>query len=199
MQRINDGLIAIFLLLMVPVMLSPPVAAAPIDDAEKWFNKLTTLEARFVQVASDGSYAEGTFYLKRPYHSRFDYDDPITLKLITTKLWLHVDEEDRRVVTSYPVSETPLAAILNDPVSLRGDRFITHGESRDGITIITIDSPDGEAAGRLVLEFSEKPLELRRWVVTDANGITTSVLLNNVIKGHELPASLFVPESYADQ
>ena len=199
MQRINVRLLAFVILLLTPVMLSRPVAAAPLDNAEKWFNEVTTLEARFVQVASDGSYAEGTFYLKRPYRSRFDYDDPIALKLITTKLWLHVDEEDRRVVTSYPVSETPLSAILNDPVSLRGDGFTTQAESRDGITIITIDSPDGEAAGRLVLEFSEKPLELRRWVVTDANGITTSVLLNNVIKGHELPASLFVPENYADQ
>ena len=199
MQRINVWLFTVVFLLLAPMMLSHPVAAAPLDDAEKWFNEVTTLEARFVQVASDGSYAEGTFYLKRPYRSRFDYDDPIALKLITTKLWLHVDEEDRRVVTSYPVSETPLSAILNDPVSLRGDGFTTHGESRDGITIITIDNPEGEAAGRLVLEFSEKPLELRRWVVTDANGITTSVLLNNVIKGHALPASLFVPETYADQ
>lgn len=176
-----------------------PAASAPLDEAEAWFNKLTTLEARFVQVASDGSYAEGTFYLKRPYRSRFDYDDPIPLNLITTKLWLHVDEEDRRMVTSYPVSETPLAAILDDPVSLRGKGFTASGETRDGITSITIDQPDGEAAGRLVLEFTEQPFELRRWVVTDANGITTSVLLNSVTKGHDLPASLFVPTDYPDQ
>ena len=129
MQRINVGFFAFVLLLLTPVMLSRPVAAAPLDNAEKWFNEVTTLEARFVQVASDGSYAEGTFYLKRPYRSRFDYDDPIALKLITTKLWLHVDEEDRRVVTSYPVSETPLSAILNDPVSLRGDGFTTQAKA----------------------------------------------------------------------
>ena len=176
-----------------------PASAAPIDQAENWFNKITTLEARFVQVASDGSYAEGTFYLKRPYRSRFDYDDPIPLNLITTKLWLHVDEEDRRLVTSYPVSETPLATILDEQVNLRGQGFTTSAESRDGITTITIDNSEGEAAGKLVLEFSEQPFELRRWVITDANGITTSVLLNSVIKGHDLPASLFVPTDYPDQ
>ncbi|MGC6485010.1 MAG: LolA family protein, partial [Candidatus Puniceispirillales bacterium] len=156
-----------WLCLFAMLLLGPGlVTAAPLDDAEGWFNRQTTLEARFVQVASDGSYAEGTFYYKRPYRSRFDYDDPIGLNLITTRLWLHVDDEQRREVTSYPVSETPLSAILDDPVNLRGKNFITTGESRDGITTITIDQPDGEAAGRLVLEFSEQPFELRRWVVT---------------------------------
>lgn len=185
--------------LFAMLLLGPGMAAAtPLDDAEGWFNRQTTLEARFVQVASDGSYAEGTFYYKRPYRSRFDYDEPIGLNLITTRLWLHVDDEQRREVTSYPVSETPLSAILDDPVNLRGKNFVATGESRDGITTITIDQPDGEAAGRLVLEFSEQPFELRRWVVTDANGITTSVLLNNLTKGHDLPARLFVPTEYPE-
>lgn len=187
------------ILLMALFMLVHPAVASPLDQAEDWFNSQTTLQARFVQVASDGSYAEGEFYFKRPYRSRFDYDEPIPLNLITTKLWLHVDDEERREVTSYPVSETPLSAILDDPVNLRGEGFIARGESRDGITTITIDLPDGEAAGRLVLEFSETPFELRRWVVTDANGITTSVLLNNLTKGHDLPAALFVPTDYPDQ
>lgn len=173
-----------------------PAAADPISEAEGWFNKLTTLEARFTQVASDGSYAEGQFYLRRPHRSRFEFDDPIGLVLITSNDWLHVDEIDERKVTSYPVGETPISAILADPVRLTGPDFTTAAETRDGIIRITLEKPDGEAAGKLVLEFTETPLELRRWLVTDANGITTSVLLSNLVKGRKLSAKLFVPSDY---
>jgi len=174
-------------------------AASPLDEAEAWFSSITTLEARFVQVSSDGSSAEGNFYLWRPYRSRFEYDDPVPLTLITTRVWLHVDEEDRQQVTSYPVGETPLAVILDDPVRLRREGITTHAESRDGVTRITLDQPEGEAAGRIVLEFSEQPFILRRWLVTDANGITTSVLLSNITKGHALSPRLFVPTEYPDK
>jgi outer membrane lipoprotein-sorting protein len=189
----------IMLVILAQVMGLRPAAAAPLDQAEDWFNRQTTLQARFAQLASDGSYAEGTFYFKRPHHSRFDYDDPVPLNLITTKLWLHVDDQARRQVTSYPVSETPLSAILDDPVSLRGKGFTTKSESRDGITVITIEHADGVVAGTLKLEFSEKPFELRRWIVIDANGVTTSVVLSNITRGHDLSSQLFVPTNYPNQ
>ena len=47
----------------------PASAADEVARAEAWFNSLDTLEARFTQVASDGSYAEGKFYLRRPHRS----------------------------------------------------------------------------------------------------------------------------------
>ena len=177
----------------------PASAADEVARAEAWFNSLDTLEARFTQVASDGSYAEGKFYLRRPHRSRFEFDDPVPLVLITSNSWIHVDEKDQQKVTSYPVSETPIAAMLSDPVRLTGSHFVTSSGSSDGIVQITLDQPDGEAAGRLVLEFTEKPFELRRWLVTDANGITTSVLLSNIVKGRPLAATLFVPTDYPDQ
>ncbi|XDZ65680.1 outer membrane lipoprotein carrier protein LolA [Alphaproteobacteria bacterium LSUCC0684] len=180
------------------LVISSSAMATSLEKAEAWFSSITTLEARFIQVSSDGSSAEGQFYLWRPYRSRFEYDDPVPLTLITTRTWLHVDEEDRRQITSYPVSETPLAVILADPVRLEGEGFTTRAESRDGVTRITLDQPEGEAAGRIVLEFTEQPFVLRRWLVTDANGITTSVLLSNITKGHKLSPRLFVPTEYPD-
>jgi outer membrane lipoprotein-sorting protein len=180
------------------VMFIFPAAATSLEKAEAWFNTITTLEARFVQVSSDGSTAGGKFYLRRPYRSRFEYDEPVPLTLITTRTWLHVDEKDRRQVTSYPVAETPLAVILADPVKLEREGITTRAESRDGITRIILDQPEGEAAGRIVLEFTEQPFVLRRWLITDANGITTSVLLSNITKGHKLSPRLFVPSDYPE-
>jgi outer membrane lipoprotein-sorting protein len=94
------------------------------------------------------------------------------------------------------VAETPLAVILDDPVRLEGEGITTRTQSKDGVTQITLDQPEGEAAGRIVLEFTEQPFVLRRWLITDANGITTSVLLSNITKGHELSPRLFIPTEY---
>jgi len=176
-----------------------PAAADSIQKAEAWFNRLTTFQASFTQVSSDGSSAKGTFLLRRPYRSRFDYDEPVPITLITTKTWLHVDDADRREVVCYPVSETPLRLILTETVNLRRSDVKTTTSSKDGITSVTIEQDEGEAAGRIVFEFDDQPFELRRWVITDANGITTSVFLSNPVKGVDLPPSLFVPTNYPDQ
>jgi outer membrane lipoprotein-sorting protein len=175
-----------------------PAKADDIERAEAWFNSLTTYQAKFIQTASDGSHATGLFSLKRPHFSRFDYDDPIPVTLITTETWLHVDEADRREVTSYPVDATPLALVLADPVRLRDAGIETKSEIRDGVVLITLVQHSGEAAGRVVLEFVENPFELRRWLITDANGITTTILLDKPQKGLSLAPRLFVPTNYPD-
>ena len=176
-----------------------PAAADDIAKAENWFNNISTYQADFTQVSSDGSHAKGKFSLRRPYRSRFDFDDPVPITLITTKVWLHVDDAERREVQSYPVSETPLRVILAEKINLRLPDVKTTTSNKDGVVTITMLQEDGEAAGRISLEFDEKPFQLRRWVVTDANGITTSVFLTNPIKGLDLPAKMFVPTNYPDQ
>lgn len=176
-----------------------PASADTVSKAEAWFNKVTTYQAKFIQVSSDGSHATGRFYLKRPHLSRFDYDGDIPLTLITTDTWLHVDDAERREVTSYPVSETPLALILGNPVRLRDAGVETMGEVRDGVAVVTLEKLDGEAAGKIVLEFSQDPFELRRWLLTDANGITTSILLTEPQKGISLAPDLFRPTIYPEQ
>ncbi len=184
--------------LIAQVFSSNTVFADDISKAENWFNSIKTYQAKFTQTSSDGSHATGKFSMRRPYLSRFEYDDPIPLTLITTKIWLHVDEEDRREVTSYPVSETPLALMLADPVRFRGQGFSTKSSTRDGIVSIIIEQQDGEAAGKVVMEFTAAPFALRRWIVTDANGITTAILLTNPKKGITLSNKLFVQTTYID-
>jgi outer membrane lipoprotein-sorting protein len=189
----------IAIVIIVQLLSLRPAMADDINKAEEWFNSLTTYQAKFTQVASDGSHKTGQFSLKRPHFSRFDYDDPDPLTLITTKAWLHVDEADRRQVTSYPINETPLALILDERVQLRETEVETKSEIRDGVILITLEQHSGLAAGKVVLEFSQDPFELRRWLITDANGITTTIFLSEPKKGITLSPRLFVPTNYPAQ
>jgi outer membrane lipoprotein-sorting protein len=199
MMIYKQSLISVGWVIFALFMTIKSADANDITKAENWFNDLTTYRANFTQTSSDGSHATGVFSLKRPYRSRFDYDDPIKLVLITSKIWLHVDDEDRREVTSYPLSETPLGLILADPVRLTSPDISTSSEVRDGLVLITIEQEEGEAAGKIVMEFSQIPFALRRWVVTDATGVTTSVLLTNPQKGLELANRIFSPSDYPNR
>ena len=187
------------MLVVLLLALGKPLAADPIRDAENWFNRITTMKARFIQTSDDGSSATGDFYMRRPHRARFDYDDPIDIVLITTRVWLHVDEPSRRTVTSYPISETPLKILFNETVRLHHEGITTTATSKDGVLSVRLAKPAGRDAGVILLEFSEKPFALRRWTITDSTGLTTRVAFQNIEMGMALPARLFVPTNYAVQ
>ena len=164
--------------------LSQPAFADAVQKAESWFANVTTMRADFTQIASDGSAAEGRLVMRRPSRLKITYDSTPPLALITTPVWLHVDQPDDRQLTSYPISETPLALILTDPVSLRPAGYETIVTERTGgITQIAINKDNGEGAGRLTLEFTNSPFVLRRWIVEDVAGVKTSVTLQNMVFG----------------
>ena len=55
---------------------------ALVKRVEDYLNGLTTLQARFLQSSSNGSYAEGDIYVERPSRMRFEYDPPVPLLII---------------------------------------------------------------------------------------------------------------------
>ncbi|MDA7799495.1 outer membrane lipoprotein carrier protein LolA [Alphaproteobacteria bacterium] len=187
-------------LVTLPIMLAsmPSMANDDVTRAETWFNKIRTISADFVQVASDGTSAEGRLAFRRPSRMKITYGKGDELQLITSSVWLHVDRPDERLLTSYPISETPLSLILADKVSLRLDGYETRVlPSIAGIVRIEIGKDDGEGAGRLTLEFSEKPFQFRRWIILDAAGIETSVTLQNIVFDQPIANEAFKIPDYS--
>jgi outer membrane lipoprotein-sorting protein len=191
----------VMFLVSVSIMLvsMPSMANDDVMRAETWFNKIRTITADFVQVASDGTSAEGKLAFRRPSSMKITYRKGDELQLITSSVWLHVDRPDERLLTSYPISETPLSLILADKVSLRPDGYETRVlPTAAGVVRIQIGKDDGEGAGRLTLEFSEKPFQFRRWIVLDAAGIETSVTLQNIVYDQPIANEVFRLPEYSD-
>ena len=182
--------------LAVPVPHGLVAAPDPISRAEAWFDDISTMKADFIQVASDGTTATGELHLRRPHRMKIIYDLDEPLILLTTPVWLHVDRPREKTVTSYPINETPLSLILREDVELRSSDFTTRHLVRDGITRITLTRETGRAAGELILEFTNKPFELRRWTVRDAADVTTTVTLQNMRFGHRYENKFFAKSDY---
>ena len=140
-----------FIVLALPGMARADV----VSEAEDWFNGISTMQADFIQVASDGTTASGVIHLRRPHQMKIVYDLEEPLILLTTRIWIHVDRPNDKTVTSYPISETPLSLLLKKDVRLRSDEFTTSSNVQNGIVRVMLAKETGEAAGELTLEFTE--------------------------------------------
>ena len=189
---------AILSLLCLFMVLTWPARAQldPILRAEAALQKIKTLQADFTQISSDGQATTGRLYLRRPFQMRIDYAEENGLSLVATKVWLHVDDKVQKDVTSYPISETPFAPILKEPVVLRGGDFETSLAQGSGVVQITLAKDTGEAAGKLVLEFDADSYQLRRWIIEDAVGVQTIITLQNIIYDQPLKNALFATPAY---
>ena len=196
--RLKMAVMALIVSLILPSHLAAQSAEETklIARAEQAISELTTLQAKFIQISSDGTVGEGQVYFRRPFQLRLDYTNPETLSIVTSRIWVYIDDKLAQTVEAYPVSETPFAPLLEQTVSFRSEQVKTSARLENGIASVVLEKDTGEGAGRLTLEFDAGSWQLRRWVITDALGVTTTVTLQNPVYGGSLNNRLFSVPSY---
>ena len=162
-----------------------------VQKAELYLNRIKTLHARFVQVSSNGAYAQGEVYVRRPGRMRFEYDPPHPVLMIADGTTLLYYDKELKQATFIPLWETPLWFLIRKKVDLTGNIEVSAVERVAGVLRITVQEKEAGAAGAVTLVFSDQPLALRQWAVTDAQGITTEVTLLNPEYGGDVPDKVF--------
>ncbi len=167
-----------------------------IGQAEKTFNAIQTMASRFVQSTSLGDTAEGTVYLKKPGHLRIDYDPPVPVLVVANGSYFTFIDRELEQRSYLSLDATPAGVLLRKSVDLTSDDIrVMDVQEQPGVAIITVTSKTDPTVGRLDLVFTTKPFMFRQWRVTDAQGITTSVTLQDMKTGVELDRRLFnVPD-----
>ena len=173
---------------------APQLSAEDRADAarvEAYLNGIETLQSRFVQVASNGSYAEGQISIRRPGKMRIEYDAPTPILIVADGSFVIYFDKELEQTTHLGYDDTPAGILLADRISLSGKVKVTGVDRRSGALSLALAKSDDPAEGRLTLAFSDKPLTLRKWVVTDHQGITTNFSLLDPRFAVNLPESLF--------
>ena len=170
--------------------LSPDQSAA-VRRVVRYLNGLSTLQARFIQVSSNGTYAEGEVIVQRPGKMRFDYDPPHPVLIIANGLSLLFYDRELKQASFLPLWETPLWFLIRERVTLSEDVVVTRVEQGLGTLHITIEDRQIPEAGSVTLVFSDRPLDLKKWELVDAQGILTQVSLVNVRYGLEVDPAAF--------
>jgi outer membrane lipoprotein-sorting protein len=175
-----------------PAMALTAADQALIGQVEAYLNDQKGLTANFLQVAQDGSTRTGKAWLERPGKMRFEYDPPDKQLLVAGYGVLVYNDPQLDQTTNIPLGSTPLGILLSQHVDLTsGNVVVTNIQQQPGEDDITVIRKGKAAAGSLTLVFGTNPLELRQWVVNDAQGHQTRVSLYDIDPGGPYPDSLF--------
>jgi outer membrane lipoprotein-sorting protein len=90
-----------------------------------------------------------------------------------------------------PLDSTLIGFLAQDKIRFDNSVGIFSFSENAGTVRIGVAQRAHPDDGRLVLEFSDKPLLIRNMVVTDASGQVTTVSLNNARYGEKIDKSLF--------
>lgn len=197
MTRLSRVLVFVFLL---AGFAAPAGAAYRITEQDKadiarieaYLNAMESLRSKFVQLSTGGKVAEGTIYIERPKRLRLQYRTPSNIQVYANGNWLaHVDT-DLEAVWHVPLKATPAAFLVRDRIKLSGDitvERVIRDARTVSVSLVQTEEPD---AGRFVLTFSDSPLALRKWTVTDPQGVSTSVSLVAPAFNVAIPREVFV-------
>lgn len=178
-----------------PALAQPALPAADkalVDRAVAYLEGLTEAKARFAQTDGRGRTTTGALYMKRPGKARFAYDAPSGLLVVSDGGVVSVQDKRLKTFDQYPLVATPLSLFLAKSIRLDKGVTVTRvSRMSDGFSITARDGKK-ETAGQITLTFTENPLALAGWTVTDAQNRPTRVQLIGLQRASGLDRSLFV-------
>jgi outer membrane lipoprotein-sorting protein len=165
---------------------------AAVQKINAYFNGITSLQGNFEQIDSNNKRTTGRFYVMRPGKLRFDYAPPSTLRIVSDGHSLAIEDSSLKTIEKYPLESTPFRLLLGEGVDLGRDARVVGAEGDEGSLAVTLEDKTGQAAGQIKLYFETQPeMKLKQWVIVDAQGLSTSVTVNDVAPGRKVAADFF--------
>ena len=194
------GIIYIFII----VKLFTNISFAEINDnksiekVKDYLNKLVSLEANFVQISSDGEIKKGKIFISLPGKLRISYEKPNDLLMTSKGFWLVVQDLRLKQTNNIPINQTPLNIFLNKQLNFDNKKFDVNYENESGIVSLEFIGKDLFIGTSFKLIFTDNPIQLKKWVITDEFENKTSVLFQNLITGKKYSHILFFPEDFGE-
>jgi outer membrane lipoprotein-sorting protein len=117
----------------------------------------------------------------RPGRVRFDYNSPSPVELIADGKSVAVRDRNLASQDLYPISQTPLRFLLADRIDLLRDTNLVavYGDNIF-LTVVLEEKQIVSGNYKVMLMFDAQNLQLKQWVVTDPQGMDTTVAVYNL-------------------
>ncbi len=151
-----------------------------LNRAQEALNKTKSMQSRFIQLSSNGEYAEGEIFMLRPGKLKIIYDQPNPLMVVADGTYISYIDRELDEATTVLLRMTKASLLLRENFLFSANDIIVSAfEKTKGLLKISVLQKNEAQDGSLTLIFTDPPLELRKWVITDAHGITTTVSLTD--------------------
>jgi outer membrane lipoprotein-sorting protein len=172
-----------------------PAAETPqmlTERINRSLNGMGSLIGDFSQISADGRRRSGKLYVLRPGKLRFDYNPPSQLEVVSDGS--NVAVIDKRVPQQdvYGINQTPLKFLVGEKIDIAKDtKVIGVRREKDEVILDIEDKNTVAGTSKIRIHFNGDTFMLRRWTVTDPQGIPTTIQLANLNTQQKPERSLF--------
>jgi len=182
---------------LLPIAIAVAGTAASAADSpdlaklKAHIGSVQTMTASFVQTDARGRSAAGTMQLKRPGKVRFQYGSGDLLLIADGRSLIFLDYQVGQK-SSYPLSKTPLGALLSGSSDFNGKAQVLPSDNPR----VVVARAKNSSYGQLTLAFLRSAsapggLQLYGWTAIDPQGHRTTVKLSDVRYNVAVPESAF--------
>lgn len=167
-------------------------SAENLQKIETYLNNIKSMEATFVQMASNGATAEGRLFIEKPNKIRMEYAEPTNVLIVGDGDFIVYNDLDLDQVTHIDYDDIPASLILSNQIKIDGKKLKVIDFYQDsGSTSITLDYAEKGDIGPITLVFSNNPLELKQWKIVDPQSVEVTVSLYDIKKDVDLKDEVF--------
>ena len=164
-----------------------------------FFKSLKSMEADFIQVSPSGNVSNGKIYLDLPGKLRIDYEKPNNILITCKGFWLTIQNRNLKTTNNIPLESSPFSILIKKKLNFDNKSLRTNINNISGVISLKITSLENKEAEGLILEFSEKPFSLKKWIIKDTFGEITTVLIQKAKYNNKLSHLLFFPDNFPEQ
>jgi outer membrane lipoprotein-sorting protein len=149
-----------------------------------------TMVGRFLQIDTQGSRIEGTFFIERPGKVLFRYNPPSYEQIVSVGRGFYVVDRKEKTQYAYPQDKVPLRQFLDENIDLFTANLVAIAQSDDYVSLtLQDDTPRGVV--RVALVFDTESKDLKQWTLTEPSGNELTFSLYDVEYGVEIPRAYF--------
>ena len=167
-----------------------------LEDIQSYFLDFKTLKADFIQIGPNGNISKGKIFIDLPGKIRLDYQKPSKLLITSQGFWLVIQDRKLKQTNNVPINETPLDFLLSKKINVKNKNLEINVKKESGLILMKVKDLKKYNQSSLVMEFSEKPIMLKKWVIEDEFKNKTSVLLQNLNIGTKISHLMFFPDDF---
>jgi len=171
-----------------------PVRAEKISlsNLSSYLESIKKVSGNFTQINSDKTVSTGRIFLFRPGRMRMEYKTPDNSLVIVGGSQIAVfDSKSNTHPRVFPLRKTPLKILLEKKINLKTSDIIIRHEEVENSTVVVLQDPKLSSYGSLKLVFTDHPVTLRQWVITNEMSDQTVLKFKDFINQPNMSSNKF--------